>query len=178
MVKQNNNMVAYKQSKYGENFSVAELKQNSDNIKEYYIRNILRLGLPSIHFDTKFKVVFANEEYWIDMLDLKHLDFMGSPIEGQENKCDRSIQHYLSIGYHKAMIPARVNGKFVLLSAQHKLGSIILTSYFRKKWELLDELNFVLESINGYEFGEENTFDKFYTSIFGKPEDKVFRIPL
>ena len=71
-----------------------------------------------------------------------------------------------------------VNGEYRLVTAQHKLGSLILSAYFRHKWKLLDELNFVIEAIDSYEFSNENTFTKFYENIFGKPDVKTFRIPL
>lgn len=175
----NNDMVYRAPHRFGEGLSTEELIANSNSIKEYYIKNILRGGLPSIHFDTVFKVTFANVEYELDMLDLKHLDFFKMPIEGQQYQAtDKSVQEYVSIGYHKALIPAKVNGEYRLLTAQHKLGSLILSAYFRHKWKLLDELNFVIEAIDSYEFSNENTFTKFYENIFGKPDVKTFRIPL
>ena len=173
-----NNIQRSTNNRYGENFSLEQLQANAASIKAYYCKDIIRRGLPSIHFDTTFSLTFANTTYSFDMNDLRHLELLQYPVSGQENRTDKSMQHYLGIASKYVYIPCSKEGKPFLLKAQHKLGVMILDAYFRKKLELLDEVNFVLESINSYEFTSENTFDVFYQAIYGNSESSVYRIPL
>lgn len=173
-----NNVTQRTDNRYGSDFTLAQLQANSLAIKNYYCKDIIRRGLPSIHFDSRFKLTFANAVYEFDINDLRHLDLLQYPVSGQENRTDKSTQHYLGIASKYAYIPCTKDGVPFLLKAQHKIGSMILDEYFKKKLELLDEINFVLEAINGYEFTNENTFDKFYNTIYGDVQTKCYRISI
>jgi hypothetical protein len=164
-------------TRYGEDWTLEQLQQNGDVLKEYYCRDIIRRGLPSIHFDTTFKLVFANTEYLFDMNDLRHLDLLQYPTPDQRNRTDFITPHFLGIAAKCVMIPCKRDGKPNLLRAQHKIGLSIVEAYFKKKLELLDAVNEILEAISNFEFNETNTFASFYETIYGDGQTKYYRIP-
>lgn len=94
-------------TRYGEDWTLEQLQQNGDVLKEYYCRDIIRRGLPSIHFDTTFKLVFANTEYLFDMNDLRHLDLLQYPTPDQRNRTDFITPHFLGIAAKCVMIPCK-----------------------------------------------------------------------
>lgn len=161
---------------YGEDWTSEQLQKNGAVLKDYYCKDIIRRGLPSIHFDTTFSLTFANTEYQFDMNDLRHLDLLQYPTADQKNRTDFIVPQYLGIASKCVMIPCKRSGQPNLLRAQHKIGTMILEAYFNKKLELLDAVNSVLEAINNFEFTDQNSFTQFYETIYGDGQTKYYRI--
>ena len=129
------------------------------NIKQQWMHEVARNGLPEELFDTTFTVIWQTKRITVDLKDCNILKAYGYPFAGNERRSDFAVPHYLGLTTKKLYLPCTVDGKFSLEEFTARKGTELLNSYFNKLHEYIEDMNNLLRYIN--ELPEESVAEKY-----------------
>lgn len=138
-----------------------------EKFKFSLMSDLMRNGLPRIHYEGLISYVFRGDTYVFDIEDLCGLDLFRFPVTPNERRSDLITPHSVNMAANYLYIPCKVKGKLSVFHAQHKAATELLQKYFHAYNAYVGELNGLIKLIEDYQFNKQYTLDVLWENLYG-----------